>query len=236
MIQQNIMTFRARLAAMGLRPSEVERIVSSATEEIRSEIENIVSSAVNKAVDYGLSIGAKEFLAQINLDAHTGYIQISSDSGTLDFSEPELPMLPWLLKNAKTAKDGSRYKVIPVGAESVNKPEKSDLRDVSSGIGAMASSRSGVEGMAEEMARAFNGAAVTNRKPRFEAKPVKEPEFRVASSKQDQNEKWVKPRKDLDMTGLVMSINASIRSEVDEACSRIIGKYEMEAKDGLGNA
>lgn len=236
MISQKIINFRAYLSTIGLSTSRIDELVASASEEIRSEVESIVASAVNQAADQGYSINAKEFLAQIRLDASTGYVQISTDSGSLDFSEPELPMLPWLLKNAKVAKDGSLYKVIPVGGDSGNKPEKLSIRDVSSGIGAMTSSRAGVEGMAEEMARAFNGAAITNTKPRFETKSSGQVEFRVASSKQDATQKWVKPPKDLDMTGLVMSINASIRNDVDEACSKILRKYEMEAKYALGDA
>lgn len=229
MIYQRLSNFKARLFAKGLSPSEVDDLVSSAEEEIRSAVDEIVNKAVNDAVDSGYSMEADEFLAQIRLDSHTGYVQITTDSGELDFSKPAFPMLPWLLKNAKTSKDGSLYKVIPVGADNPNRPEKQPIRDIASGLGAISSSRSGVEDMAEEVARAFNNAASTGVRRRVESSGSKEPQFRVASSKQDPSEKWVKPPKDLDLTGIVMSINSTMRSEIDAACNRILLRYEMEA-------
>lgn len=236
MIYQRVANFKSYLASIGLRPREIDELAKSAEEEIRVEVENIVANAVNEAADMGAAINAKEFLSQIRLDTSSGYIQISTDSGKLDFSEPPFPMLPWLLRNAKTAKDGSQYKVIPVGADSLSKPDKFSIRDVSSGLGALSSSRAGVEGMAEEMARAFNNAAINIKKESPEPKSKDQIDFRVASSKQDPTQKWVKPGKDLDMTGVIMSINSSIIHQVDEVCSRILKKYEMEAQDGVGNA
>lgn len=234
MISQKISNLRLRLSARGIRGTQLDKIVDSAAEEINSTIKSLVEDAVHQAESYGTAIGAEEFLSQIKLDASSGYVQIATDSGSLDFSTPQLPMLPWLLKNAKVAKDGSRYKVIPVGS-SKSQP-KFTAKDISSGLNALSSEQSSVTNMAEKMAAAFGVAASSGEAQRQEPATMTKPEFRVASDKQDAARQWVIPAKDLDMSGMVMSLNATMRSQIDSVCDEILTRYEMEALDGLGNA
>ena len=212
----------------------MDDMVSSAAEEISDAVRSIVEDAVHQAESIGAAMKADEFLAQIRLDSNSGYVEISTDSGQLNFSTPPVPMLPWLLKNAKTAEDGSRYKVIPVGGGSVSSKPKPMAKDIAAGLNAMSAERSSATGMAEKMAAAFGVAAATGASERQEPRSLAKPEFRFASSKQDATRQWVAPPKDLDMTGAVMSINASIRSSIDQVCDDVVRRYEKEAERWLG--
>lgn len=234
MIQQRLTSLRNFLESIGLRQDEVSERVRSAADEIRAAMNSIVENAVYEAENYGSSIGADEFLAQIRLNADSGYIEISTDSGATDFSKPQYPMLPWLLNNAKTAKDGSRYKIIPVGGTSSNPKPTPQARNIAEGLSAMSSGEAPASAMAETMAAAFTQGSSSGMAQRQKPASTAKPEFRVASSKQDPSRQWVIPAKDLDMTGTLMTLNATIRSEIDKACSDIVNKYEVEAKKWRG--
>lgn len=234
MIAQRLMDLKIKLESFGLSSERARSMAEEAANEIKQAMQSIVEKAVYEAEDYGSSIGAEEFLAQIKLDAGSGYLQISTDSGQTDFSQPPYPMLPWLLGNAKTAKDGSRYKIVPIGGVSSKPKPTPQARDIASGLNAMATENTSATAMAESMASAFGmgaSASITERQRPFSEK---KPEFRTASSKQDASRQWVLPAKELDMTGTLMTLNAMIRSEVDKACDEIVNKYETEAKRWRG--
>lgn len=224
MISTKINMLRQHLRSIGLDATETEGLCDEARKEIGEQMKSIVSSAVVEAENEGSAIGADEFLSQIRLDVDSGYIQISTDSGQLDFSLPPTPMLPWMLKNAKVAKDGSRYKVIPVGQSTGSKP-KPAAKDIMSGLGALNSSESNLDSMAEAMAQAFTGGASKKMADRQAPPSAGKPEFRIASDKQDAARQWVAPAKDLDMSGMVMQLNNRMREEVDRVCDEIIERY-----------
>lgn len=219
---------------MGLDSQTIDSMVKDATEELHGIVNDIVESAVREAEDYGSSIGAEEFLAQIKLNVNSGYLEISTDSGMTDFSQPAYPMLPWLLKNAKVSKDGTRYAVIPVGGSSSSSKPRPQARDISAGLNAMSQGSSSSSAMAEEMANAFRLGSSSSITERQRSASTEKPEFRTASSKQDPTKQWVLPPKSLDMTGTLMTINATIRSEIDKACNDLTAKYEKEARRWLG--
>jgi hypothetical protein len=229
MISHRINGLRQYLQSMGLRPSEADDVCRSAMQEIGDRMRLIVESAVSDAESQGVAMGADEFLSQIKLDADSGYVQISTDSGELDFSLPPTPMLPWLLKNAKIAKDGSRYKIIPIGAAGTQKP-KPAAKDIAAGLNAISSEGSSVENMAQQMAQAFTAGALKQSPTRQEPRAAGEVSFRVASDKQDPTRQWVAPAKDLDLTGMIMDINSKIRQDIDRACDDILLKYQLEAE------
>ncbi|CAN5950523.1 unnamed protein product [Sphagnum jensenii] len=53
-------------------------------------------------------------------------MEVRTESGNLEFTEPPFPMLDRLLQNAKPIKDGSGvYKVIPVGSTGNDRPKVS---------------------------------------------------------------------------------------------------------------
>lgn len=234
MISQSLENLRYKLRSMGIDATTADSMVRDAAEELHDSVMQIVENAVREAEDYGSSIGAEEFLSQIKLDASSGYIEVSTDSGMTDFSQPAYPMLPWLLKNAKTAKDGTRYKIIPIGGTSSSSKPKPQAKDISAGLNAMSGGTLSTTNMAEEMASAFGLGASSGITEIQKPVSLEKPEFRTATSKQDATRQWVLPAKDLDMTGTLMTVNATIRSEVDKACTNIINKYEAEAKRWLG--
>lgn len=227
MISHKISRMRTYLQSIGLDVFKTEDLIEQAYEEINDSLKQMVSQAVREAALAGEVMDADEFLREIKLDADSGYVQISTDSGKLDFSEPPTPMLPWLLKNAKTAKDGSQYKVIPVGGPSKSKPAK-QVKDIDGAISNIASASS-MEDMATDVARKFGMAPMlTKRSESTKSGPVS---FRVASSKQDQNTQWVLPAKDKNLTSAVMDINFRLRSEIDKMTDEVIDRYTREAED-----
>lgn len=235
MISQKLSAMQSRLQALGMDNNDIDRYLAITERDIREGIADVLSSAVHEAADFGRSKGADEFLQEIKLDEDSGYIQISTDSGRMDFSKQPFPMLPWLLKNAKTAKDGSRYKVIPVGAKSTQtaKPQKS----IEEGIAALRGSKRGVSDMASDMAAAFGLGAnnkITPPKGPEAGNAMGSPSFRVASSKQDPNSTWVQPEKDLDMSSTIMEINLRIRQQIDHICDDVIDLYMREAEEWHG--
>lgn len=237
MISLKIADLRYRLSAKGVRGVELDDIIRSVEQEIGSSVTGIVEEAVREIEAYGLDIGADKFLSEIKLDASTGYVQISTESGQLDYSMPPLPMLPWLLNNAKIAKDGSRYRIIPVGSSGqVSSRNKPVARDISAGLDALSSEPMNATNMAQQMAVAFGVASSIGSSDRQEPVSLQKPEFRVASDKQDGSKQWILPAKNLDMGSVIMTVNDRIRSSVDKVCDEIIGRYEMEVSNGLGNA
>lgn len=227
MISQKISRMRTHLQSIGLDVFKTEDLVEQASEDINESLKQMVSQAVREAAMAGEEMDADEFLREISLDADSGYVQISTDSGRLDFSEPPTPMLPWLLKNAKTAKDGSRYKVIPVGGQSQSKPGK-QVKDIDSAIANIAAASSMAD-MAADVARQFGMAPMFTKK----GEPSKpgSVSFRVASSKQDQNTQWVLPAKDKNLTSTIMDINFRLRGEIDRMTDEVIDRYVREAED-----
>jgi hypothetical protein len=230
MLSGKIQNLKQSMISMGVSYSVAQVMCNEAELEIVQEMKNIVEVAVYDVVNIGSGMDADEFLAQISLNHENGYVQIGTDSGTLDFSRPKTPMLPWLLKNAKVAKDGSRYKVIPVGSSKDDKPKK-QAKDISSGISSMMQARpSKLENMAQQISQQFNVSASrpTNR---TEVKTMNTSnEFRVASDKQDPDTNWVLPEKKLDLSGAVMEINNRIRDDINRIADGIVNQYLMEAQ------
>lgn len=229
MIAQKIMQMSSYLSSLGLSPSEVEEYTDSASEEIHDNLVQLVENAVRESQMAADQMSADEFLKEIELDASSGYLQIGTSSGKLDFSEPPFPMLPWLLKNPKVAKDGSVYKVIPVGASSGDQ-RSTTVKDIDSAVKRLTGS-SKASDMASSMAAAFGmGGSVTKYKD-SEAKPAQA--FRIASSKQDSNTDWVKPATNKDMTATIMEINAKLRSDIDSVTDQVIHKYMSIAENAV---
>jgi len=227
MIAQRIMQMSSYLSSLGLSPSEVQEYTDNASQEIHENLVDLVSNAVKESEMSADEMSADDFLKEIELDSSSGYVQIGTSSGKLDFSEPPYPMLPWLLKNPKVAKDGTLYKVIPIGASSGDQ-RSATVKDIDAAIKRLTGS-SKASDMASSMASAFGmGGAVTKYKE-SEIKPAKA--FRVASSKQDSSTDWVKPATNKDMTATVMSINARLRSDIDNLVDQVVNKYMSMAEN-----
>lgn len=232
MISQKLNIMRSKLQAMGMEYADIQNIEDNAERDIRERVQDAISAAIREIAETGRAEKAEDFLSEIKLDEESGYIQISTDSGRMDFSKQAFPMLPWLLKNAKTAKDGSRYKVIPVGAKS-DRPVKPQ-KNVEAGIAALQGSKRGVSDMAMDMAAAFGMGANNKIQPPKSSSSGDKPSFRVASSKQDGMSSWMQPAKDLDMSSAIMETNLRIRQQIDAICDEVIDFYIREAEEWHG--
>ena len=70
---------------------------------------------------------------------------------------------------------------------------------------------------------------VAQSRPRSEIQsPIKKPEFRTASEKQDPDTTWVIPAKEMDMTGYLMDMNKRIQENIYQSVAFIVESYEKE--------
>jgi hypothetical protein len=179
-------------------PSPVE-------EMIRGQIRTIVVVNTQAGVAELISLGVQEADAHAYLVNIDDIPQIFSDSGSFDFSKPRTPMLPWLLKNGKVAKDGSIYKRIPIGSG-----KNKETKKLSMGMEAM-SEKGSLSSITEDIVSSFNVST-----PVIVEKTSEEVRFKTASSKQDPTENWVLPSKDDNISFEVQNINAQIRVKILE--------------------
>lgn len=232
---QELHQLKQRLIAAGYSYDEADAICDYAAAEIGDGIADAVASALAEAEEAGLAIGALDFAAELQAVPTGDIFQITTDSGRTDFSEPPFPMLSRLLKNAKTAKDGSRYKHIPV-TDRTNRMKSSyeavrdrqanlDLAkqklndDLSKGSGAP-----DVLAPARSYAEAFKQNRIPNRAERRQPRSGNV-SIKTVSSKQDPSRQWVLPPKEHDMTGALMNINANLRATIEEIVRQTITKY-----------
>lgn len=200
---------RVTLRNKGLDSSTVDNIVSKASQEINHAFEQQVDAAMQLAIEAGVQKRSVDFINELRYDSLS--MQLATDSGNMEFSEPPYPMLSSLLKNAKPIKDGSGvYKVIPVGKPGVDRPKiSSNIYDAYKQINAerIENARKNYQSIAPGGSR---GSV----------------EFRTATSKQDANSKWVKPATEKDFTQEVTSINKDLESTMDGIVFDIIRSYE----------
>ena len=199
---------RVTLRNKGLDATAIEKIVNKANREISNAFEEQGKSAMQQAVEAGVQQRSPEFINELTLNNMS--MEVSTDSGNMEFTDPPYPMLSKLLQNAKPIKDGSGvYKVIPVGASSNTRPK------VSTNIYA-AFKKINAE-RAENAKQQSNAIAPTGSRAT---------QFRTATSKQDANSQWVKPSKTKDFTGDMQSINKELADTMEERIRDILRSYE----------
>lgn len=232
---QELYQLKQRLIAAGYSYDEADAICDYAAAEIGDGIADAVASALAEAEEAGLAIGALDFAAELQAIPTGDIFQITTDSGRTDFSEPPFPMLSRLLKNAKTAKDGSQYKHIPV-ADRPNRMKSSyetirdrqaDLDLAKQRLNDDLSKGSGVSDVLAP-ARSYAEAYKLNRTPKRSERRLGQSgsvSIKTVSSKQDATRQWVLPPKDHDMTGALMNINANLRATIEEIVRQTISKY-----------
>jgi len=229
---------RQRLLSAGYSDDEADDVCRYAAAEIGDGIADAVADALNEAEQAGLALGALDFMSELQAVPTGDIFQITTDSGRTDFSEPPFPMMSRLLRNAKVAKDGSRYKHIPIENKKAGMPStsyqvaqdrqaqleaaKQRLNDeIGKGIQSPDVSRP---------ARAYADAYRQNRQPKHSERRSarsNDVSFKTVSSKQDPSTSWVLPPKEQDMTGTLMNINANLRSSIEEIVRQAIMKYQV---------
>ncbi len=221
MIADYLTRLRGTLALSGSSPEEIENILQSAHEEIDSTTRDLVANALENAQSAAEQKDANEFLDQITLNTTSGYLEVSTESGQLDFSTPPTPMLPWLLKNGKTSKRGTIYAAIPIGKSN---GEYANVKDVGSGASAVRREKSNsMADSALEIAASFGLKSTKIQKKIKDPSPVQE--FRMVTSEQDPSTQWVKKAKDKDLRSDLDEINHQLRSQIEEVCREVCKKY-----------
>lgn len=233
---------RQRLRMKSLSESVIDSICDDVSREISMTTADILADAMNEAVNIGGDIGSVEFIDELRAVRTGPSFEITTDSGRTDFSEPPFPMLPKLLKNAKIAKDGSLYKVIPIKNKTSNKKVSvtteaayeninnarriaKEQRDAERDTARGTASPDAMKGM-----DTFAAMQSINRSRQKQLKvgQVNGPaiNFRTASSKQDPNKSWVHPGKVRDASGPLREINMNMHDNIDRTIEDVIKKHE----------
>lgn len=217
---------------------DIDVIINNVHNDVNAAIANAVVEAMSEASRIGSELGVDEFASQLKAVRMGSTYQIVTESGKTDFSTPAYPMLPNLLKNAKHAKDGSMYKVIPIRerAKLTNVFDAQRNIDESRKImveQAQADIQSGVSVI--KHANAFSGLASAqqyiNRKNEIkknQAAKGGQVQFRTASSKQNPSTMWVRPPKDRNLTTILVDINRKLEDDIQSSVLAIVGAYQAE--------
>jgi hypothetical protein len=234
---------RQRLRFKHLSESIIDEICDDVSKDISMATADILADAMQQAVDAGGNVGSEAFIEELRAVRTGPSFEIATDSGKTDFSEPPFPMLPKLLKNAKTAKDGSLYKIIPMkekssisrvsvtteaAIENINNARRiaKEQRDAEKETDRGTVSPDPMRGMdtfsaMQSINRARHGS---KQKIRNEKGPVTN--FKTASSKQDPSSQWVMPGKTMDLTGPLRDINMNMHDNIDRVIENIIRSYD----------
>ena len=233
-VHLHISRLRSELSLNGLSNIESQYICDEAEDKINEAILSIVSNAVNGAIDYALSIGANDFVEDVQIVPDSnGLYQISTHSGILDYSKPEQQMLSKLLTNANTSADGRRYKVIPI-EQKENRVEQSMFSMLQNRQNAIDTSRAALREQASSrkldigniLKENITQQASAARAMRETAKSkTGQKEFRTASDRQDPSKAWVIPEKEADLTDYIQDANKSIIDQSNQVIDEIIDSY-----------
>lgn len=218
-----------------------ETIIDSICDDVAREISDLTADLLAQAMSQAVSAGKSyEFIQEVRSVRDGATYSITTDSGKMDFSEAPFPMLPKMLQNAKIAKDGSLYKVIPVKKkgstpsrtavtteaalgeiERARLASKQDKTNQNRG----SSSPDVMRGM--DTLSAMQAISKSRQKiDKYPASSTGQVDFRTASSKQDPSTQWVNPGREADMTRDVQNINANLHDSIDSIILQIISKYE----------
>ena len=229
---------RTSLRSRGFPEQEINQICMQASRSISNAISDALADAVIEAAQAGEQVQASDFISELRTVAFDNDFYISTDSGNLDFSEPPFPMMQSLLKNPKVAKDGSLYKVIPIGNKSPGDKRFSSLADVQVGINnARNTAKASVSTSIKDISHGpmtFSGAFAAQKsslrdstmRKNIVSKNTGSPAYRTVSSKQDPAKNWVRPSKEKDMTLAVADINSRLRDTIDNLIVSIVQQYE----------
>lgn len=200
---------RSNLESKGLDPNTVDAIVRKASNEIRDAFIYQGEAAMQLAVEQGVNKKSADFINELRLNEVN--LELTTDSGNMDFSTPPYPNLANLLRGAKPIKDGSGvYKVIPVGKQDGFRPK------ISSSI---------FEAQKQIMAERAEAANAAKRAIAPRGSKGAGQQFRTATSKQNANTQWVLPAQDKDFTQDVKDLNNELNKTMDDIISDIIQSY-----------
>jgi hypothetical protein len=233
-IDQKLNSLRYDLINQGADPNEVEFLIDRICERARDIAASALQAGVSKAIDAAQQMKAKGFEGQIAVKHIYNGLEIGTDTGNLDFSTPPFPMLSKLLARGKTSKDGSTYRVIPIGT-GASRSSTETVKDVSAGLDVISQTKikRNMSDMMADMASSFGQGArsIVRTTPSISAS--NKPTFRIASSKQDANSKWVIPARQADLHPVIQEINSSMKGDIESAIDTAISELKQEIQDVL---
>lgn len=229
-----------------------EQVISSICEDVARDISmaatDILADAMEQAVQAGAEAKSVDFINELKVVQSTHHFSIDTESGRHDFSEPPFPMLPKLLKNAKVAKDGSQYKVIPLRAKGQKKSSGRMAVTTEAALKNINEARRIAKEERDARAEDFVGKiapdalkgmstfaalqAINEVRKAFPTMTSKEKStepvmaFRTASSKQDASTKWVQPARPANMGPALHDINSRMQNSLDNLIEDIIRRHE----------
>ena len=230
---------RWNLQNRDLTQYEIDTVCRQASEDVNAIILDIISNAASEAVSHAESIEAWDFISDMDVGQDGWVYVVKTKSGLTDYSIDAVHNLPNLLKNAKTAADGSKYKVIPMKEKSNKRVIGTSSADVMAAQtdAANAARQSLRDRQGDRSARAnvmaenFRQQIAQRMQARKEDdKRTEGPTtgFRTATSKQDAASQWVIPEKNRDMTQYLLDLNDRIKSTVEDSVMQIINSYQQE--------
>ena len=239
--QHEIQRLMQHLRMHNISEQAVLDICNEASKDISDAIFDIVADAMNEAVNAGGDAMSIDFIDEIRVSGFGGMFEITTDSGRTDFSEPPFPMLPKLLKNAKVAKDGSQYKVIPMKSKNTDPHDmavttEAAIQNINNARIMAKKEKESLGSKGANLADVMHGTDTLTgiqsiNSSRQKHKEIKNSgsngavEFRTASSKQDPNTKWVNPGRKIDMSDVIRNINSNMQQQIDETILSIINRY-----------
>ena len=231
---------RMTLRSRGFSEPYIEAVLTNASRDISQAISDALAASIDEAAQAGMEMDATSFVSELRAVAQDNSYYVTTDSGQLDFSEPPFPMMAHLLKNPKVAKDGSLYKVIPMGDKPMTQKEKfSSLTDIQQSINSarQVAAETGTQNGPKDInagAMQFSGSFAARKTAQRDdqitkatrAKTGREGiKFRTVSSKQDPATQWVQPAKNKDMTPTVNDINMRLRDTIENMVTSIVQRY-----------
>jgi hypothetical protein len=231
-VDSEISQLKSKLTMAGYPNELVNEMAEEASSLINKMIDDSVSEAYNAAAEMGYVSGLDEFVKELRVMKMGNSFKIWTESGSTDFSDPPFPMLPKLLKNANIAKDGTKFKVIPIrdrGAMVMTSDQVTrEMNAERQSISKARENKPYAQGdrPANFLEMYSTQKARVDRKRQFE-KQTGAVSFRTASSKQDANTQWVHPAKQADMAGVLNDINRDLEKQIDEIVSFVVSRYEV---------
>jgi hypothetical protein len=233
-VQLEVERLRFSLSRSQLPNNDIQNICDAATKDINEVLLDIVSNAVNEAIDYALEIEANDFIDDVQvLPDADGLYRISTHSGILDYSKDSQQMLPKLLQNAKTSKDGHKYKVIPIPKKEI-KVEHSMFSVLQARQDAVDTARAALReqatnrklGIAEALRTNLSQQVAAAHTSRGSSKgSIGGVEFKTVSDKQDASKSWVIPEKSADMTDYIDGLNRRMADTARSAIEELLESY-----------
>lgn len=239
---------RQRLRLKNLSESVISSICEDVARDISIASTDVLADAMEQAVQAGAEAKSVKFIEELRVVQNSHYFSISTESGRHDFSEPPFPMLPKLLQNAKVAKDGSQYKVIPMRDKSKTKTTGRMAVTTEAALKKINEARRLAKEERDARADDFVGQiapnalkgmstfaalqAINEARKAFPTMAGKEKSkepvmaFRTASSKQDQNTQWVQPAREVNMGPALHEINARMQNSLDGLIEETIRRHE----------